>query len=521
MKTIKTFVLILFSCIVYCQPGELDLSFGNQGKTITTFEDFSAEATSIALQTNGKIVVVGTGFGDSHDDLIAVRYSTDGIIDESFGTDGRFILSISDFRDRCFDVTTDEFDNIYLAGITFNQDFDSKGFVAKISNDGTIDSTFAENGIWINPDNETNDDIRSIIIHSDNKLLIAGKTRFQFESDNIILIKLNTDGTYDNNFGNNGQVKVIAPDGYNPKFAAIDNEGNIVTGGFQLSNSINVVLSKFDNDGNIDQTFGNNGIVIDNSQLDEFGRSLAIQNDNKILVGTGIANSSGRDFGLNRYEPNGDLDGTFGDNGKVSTDFQNTSNTAHSVIIQDDERIILSGFLGVTPNHDYAIARYDIDGSLDSTFGDNGKVITDFSLDDLIFTSIIDTDGKLLCAGNSKTNNDVSSFSIARYYTEMGTNTNDQLTNTNLINIHPNPSNGSFSIKFRRSNIKVIAIQILDIDGQIYQSINSEEVDQIKNEEIEIKLSNRIISGIYLVKIVTKNSSFCKQIVLQRWSDYH
>jgi len=346
--------------------------------------------------------------------------------------------------------------------------------------------------------------------------LIAGKTEITGQPTSSLVIRLNSDGTIDNDFGENGIANSIVPDGYNPKFAKLNSKEEIITGGFLLDNSTNIILIKFNQQGEIDLSFGVNGVMVDNTILDEFANSIAIQNDDKIIVGTGITNISGRDFGMVRFNQNGSLDTNFGSNGRVSTDFSLTSNTAHSVILQEDGKIILGGFLGTTPNHDYAIARYDTLGNLDVTFGNDGKVITDFELDDLMFASTIQSDGKLLCAGTAKTSDDFSSFSIARYLTQIETSTFDIIGNLNQLKVFPNPSDGNFSLSFELEISTSASISLFNSSGNLIQKIiNNKKLIKGLNT-IDINLKKKFGNGLFIMKIKTDEGSFYKKLIIER-----
>jgi len=516
MKLTQTLILTLITNLLFSQAGNLDLTFGDEGKMITSFEQLSAEANAIGYQSDGKIILTGIGISASNEDIIAVRYLPNGQLDTNFGVDGRFILSISNFRDRCYDIVVDTNENIFMTGYTANANFEFKGFIIKLNMDGDIDSTFAQNGIWISETPNTREDFREILLQSDGKILIAGKTEIIGQPTSSLVIRLNSDGTIDNDFGENGIANSIVPDGYNPKFAKLNSKEEIITGGFLLDNSTNIILIKFNQQGEIDLSFGVNGVMVDNTILDEFANSIAIQNDDKIIVGTGITNISGRDFGMVRFNQNGSLDTNFGSNGRVSTDFSLTSNTAHSVILQEDGKIILGGFLGTTPNHDYAIARYDTLGNLDVTFGNDGKVITDFELDDLMFASTIQSDGKLLCAGTAKTSDDFSSFSIARYLTQIETSTFDIIGNLNQLKVFPNPSDGNFSLSFELEISTSASISLFNSSGNLIQKIiNNKKLIKGLNT-IDINLKKKFGNGLFIMKIKTDEGSFYKKLIIER-----
>jgi uncharacterized delta-60 repeat protein len=516
MKSIQTLLLLLITNFLYSQAGNLDTSFGDEGKTITEFEQISAEANSIVVQSNGKIVLAGIGISDSDEDIIAVRYLSNGQIDTGFADNGKFKISISDFRDRCYDISVDSLDNIFFTGFTFNENFEPKGFVIKVNSNGEIDSTFAQNGIWLSQEPDTREDFREILIQQDGKILIAGESVIFGQSANSTVIRLNPNGALDTDFGQNGIAKIIVPDSYNPRFAKLNSNEEIITGGFLLDNSTNIILSKFNQEGESDMSFGTNGVVIDNTALDEFARDIAIQEDDKILVATGITIASGRDFGLVRFNTDGSLDTSFGSNGKITTDFSQTSNTAHTINLQENGHIILGGFFGITPNHDYALARYDSLGNLDDSFGNGGKITTDFGLDDLAFTSTIQSDGKLLCAGNSKTTDDNSSFSIARYFTQTGTNTVNIPDILNSIKLFPNPSNGKFELTFDLKKSSIISIDLLNINGMHLQKIVDNSFFSKGENTIDIDLNDNSSSGLYLISIQTERGIINQRIVIKR-----
>ena len=517
MKCTQTILLILISSILFSQAGSLDTSFGNEGKTITEFEGISAEANAMAVQSDGKIIMSGFGEIGSDEVIVAVRYMPNGEIDAGFADEGKFIFRISNFRDRSYGIAVDSLNYVFLTGITRNSGSVNKGFVIKLNENGAMDSTFAHNGIWISEEPDTREDFREILIQDDGKIVIAGATVIvgQTESSSII-VRLNPNGTLDDSFGQNGFVKTNVPDSYNTRFAGLNSKEDIITGGFLLGIDTKAILIKFTKEGEVDLSFGTDGIMIDNSVPTGFAYELAFQSDDKILLVAGVTTLFGRDFGLTRYNEDGTLDSTFGTNGKISTDFLQGSNTAHSIVVQEDGKIILSGFLGITPNHDYAISRYDSLGVLDSSFGNNGKIITDLGFDDSAFASAIQSDGKLLCGGNSKTADGNSSFSIARYFTEMETSTLNIPEIVNSISIFPNPSNGKFSLVFDIKSSSNTSIDLLSSNGQVINKIIDNRFLTKGENAIEIELAENIIMGLYFLRIETEMGIVNSKLLIEK-----
>ncbi|HSB10092.1 MAG TPA: delta-60 repeat domain-containing protein [Blastocatellia bacterium] len=156
--------------------------------------------------------------------------------------------------------------------------------------------------------------------------------------------------------------------------------------------------------GELDPSFGNGGkVVTDFSGNDDGASSVAIQPDGKIIAaGTSTAQGGTPDFALARYNVDGSLDASFGSNGKVTTDFFQDGDFLHAVAIQEDGRIVAAGSaMEPGAGSEFALARYNPDGSLDTSFGANGKATTSFSGNDAAFAVVVTPAGKIVAVGTS------------------------------------------------------------------------------------------------------------------------
>jgi uncharacterized delta-60 repeat protein len=143
-----------------------------------------------------------------------------------------------------------------------------------------------------------------------------------------------------------------------------------------------------------------------------FGGALAVQQDGKIVA----AGRAGSDFVLARYNPDGTPDAGFGGAGNVTTDFGGVLfDAAFGVALQSNGKIVVAGGAFSPPAADFALARYNTDGSLDPTFGSGGKVATDLGGFDVAFGVALQTDGKIVAAGQGGSSSD---FAVARYLGE-------------------------------------------------------------------------------------------------------
>ncbi|MBP7477046.1 MAG: T9SS type A sorting domain-containing protein [Chitinophagales bacterium] len=176
--------------------------------------------------------------------------------------------------------------------------------------------------------------------------------------------------------------------------------------------SILFSIQSFAQDGTLDPTFGVGGKVTTDLGL-EGVMAIAIQSDGKIVAAGTYKNGVNLDFGIARYKTNGTLDSSFSGDGIQFTDFNSSDDEAFNLAILPDGKIIVVGYTyksNLTLN-DYAIAKYNSDGSLDNTFGTSGKVITDIDDDIAKFIKVM-SDGKFFVGGNISTN---PRFTLAKY----------------------------------------------------------------------------------------------------------
>jgi len=225
-------------------------------------------------------------------------------------------------------------------------------------------------------------------------------------------------GDLDNTFGTNGLVTTdFNGNGGIVSKMKIDSSNRIVVAGYSTINGYyDFALARYDNSGNLDSTFGTGGLVTtDFSGHDDIGNAIAIDSSNRIVV-AGFATINGNaNFALARYDNSGNLDATFGQNGLVTTDFSGNYDTANAIAIDSLGRIIVAGSANINDVNNFALARYDNSGNLDSTFGTNGLVNTNFSgYADSAYEMQIDSLGRIIVAGSASIN-DSASFALARY----------------------------------------------------------------------------------------------------------
>jgi uncharacterized delta-60 repeat protein len=370
-----------FGLVRYNKNGSLDTTFGIGGNVTTDFLNIPSfgsvdAANAVALQADGKIVVAGlAGIGSFSFGL--ARYEADGSLDSGFGSGGRVITRFSKFDASANDVAIQPDGKIIAVGSTNTSfdDFPKPDFaIARYNTDGSLDSTFGVGGKVTTDFMGLGDTAAAVAIQTDRKIVVAGSSQvslFAPELTQFSIARYNVDGTLDSSFGVGGKVRPFLLGGFDQanSVASLPN-GKIIVAGVITNNHLpsesDFGMIRLNGDGSIDVSFGSGGIVTtDFSSEFDSANHIAIQSNGKIVL-AGIV-SKGRfedltDFAIARYNPDGSLDTSFGSGGRVTTDFFGFSNKANAVVIQQDGRILVAGRAdgsGIGPPFEFALARYD------------------------------------------------------------------------------------------------------------------------------------------------------------------
>ncbi|MEI9911790.1 MAG: T9SS type A sorting domain-containing protein [Bacteroidota bacterium] len=415
-----------FALARYNTDGSLDNSFDSDGKLTTIFSASDNQIKSVAIQSDGKIVVAGSFYnGPNASDFAIVRYNTNGSPDNSFDTDGKLTTDFGATDDQAASIAVQSDGKIVVAGYSNNGN-DNDFAIARYNTNGSPDNTFDGDGrLTTDIINFSSDILTSMAIQNDGKIAVAGYSNNGMGND-LAVARYNVNGSLDNSFDGDGKLATDMGSSYEQIASiALQSDGKIVGAGYTedgITFKDNFAIVRYNVSGSLDNSFDSDGKLITNiSSSYDIGRSLAVQNDGKIVVAGYTGNTdlgSNNDIALVRYNANGSLDNSFDGDGKLTTDISSSDDKVHSIAIQSDGKIVVAGTSLTGNSYDFALVRYHANGSLDNSFDGDGKLTTYLSLSDDIATSIIiQSDGKIVVAGNSYNGND-RDFALVRYNTD-------------------------------------------------------------------------------------------------------
>ena len=367
-----------FALVRYNADGSLDPSFDGDGKVTTDVESNSNDvANSLALQADGKILLGGYSYTAGYERFALVRYNTDGSLDTSFDFDGRVTTAFGAYsHDWGSSVTVQVVDGkILLGGYSYISSTGYYNFaLVRYNADGRLDTSFDGDGKVTTALSSYNDKGSSVVVQADGKILLGGST-ISNGYEAFALVRYNADGRLDTSFDGDGKVTSdFGAFGGRGASVTVQADGRILLGGSTISyGATTFALARYNADGSLDTSFDFDGKLTTEFRANSSSSasSVMVQGDGKILLGGygyGYGNSS-ESFALVRYNADGSLDTSFDGDGKVTTAFGELSyDRGTSVTLQADGKILLGGYSGTVANFDFALARYNADGSLDASF---------------------------------------------------------------------------------------------------------------------------------------------------------
>jgi len=404
------------SGVLRATDGDLDPTFGIGGKVTTGFDVPTASATTVALQPDGKIVAAGWLFDKTANiDFAVARYNADGSLDETFGLHGKVRTDFFGLDDIANAVALQPDGKIVVAG-NARSGLDLHFALARYDPDGSLDTTFDSDG---RATGSLFGGAYAIVVQSDGGIVVAGTGYGSGTSNDFALSRFNSNGSPDISFGTGGTVQTDFFGLEDGAFALIILPGgDFVALGYAATNvtGIDLALARYHSDGSPDTSFGSGGKMTTDFGSGDTAYAAALLPRGNVVAAAAVSNPGqpGGALSVVRYVPTGILDQTFGVKGIGSSPFPGDAG-AQSVVVQSDGKIVAAGLALGAALYDFALARFNPDGSPDGSFGMDSRVITDFfGQSDGVRGLLVQPDGKIVAAGGAQ-DATTGYFGLARY----------------------------------------------------------------------------------------------------------
>ena len=311
---------------------------------------------------------------------------------------------------------------IVVVGFAHGSSYDSAFAIARYNPNGTLDRSFSGNGrkktYFFGSDHAT-----GVAIQDDGKIVVVGDAVDSFTPAGAFAVaRYNPNGSPDRSFSGDGKQTTSFPDYAGANAVALQDDGKIVVAGSDqelnqgsLGYDYHFALARYNPNGSLDPSFSGDG-----KQTTDFGRLTTRPTAwrSRMTAGSSRLGQGGNShFALARYDPNGSLDPTFSGDGKVTTGFGfGPDDAANGIAVLGDGKIVAAGRTsGGATSSDFALARYNPNGTLDTSFSGNGKQTTGFGGDDAANAVALDADGKIVAVGQGRGSDGTSDFALARY----------------------------------------------------------------------------------------------------------
>jgi uncharacterized delta-60 repeat protein len=427
---------------------------------------------AIVARPNGKIVVAGTAANDiTKDGVFAITgLNADGHLDTTFGVQGKQITHF-EFQAQGKAMTLDGSGKIILAGNGYQNGMDTVIAIVRYEEHGMPDTTFAKYGKVVTSLEETKSVVNAVAIDGDNNIIVSAIRSAGFYNTMVTLLRYKPDGSLDQSFNSTGVVhSVLGINPYWPQAMAVQKDNKIVVSGSILNanNLFTYVVSRFDANGHPDSNF--NGTGENTTQFEGYSEkyvsALALQPDGKLIAAGFIAfygPYAQFALALTRYDKDGILDEDFGNGGKTTSSFHSSLIYQYGLFTTPEAKLLVTGWGYVDSAYRTFLAKYNHDGSMDTTFASKGILLPK---ENNYVSFLTQGDGKILASGYYS---DLNAYGVARYL-QNGTPDSSYGQNGIIMTLPPGTDGTSNGPEFLQSNDKFITSNIVHRDTP-YSSI--------------------------------------------------
>lgn len=396
------------------QAGTLDNSFSGNGYALETISSIHDGAKDIAVRADGKIVVCGTDDTALNNQMLVVRYTSDGVLDPSFSGDGKLIVPIGFVPDNRGNAVLLQPDNMILVAGTENTMDGYRMTVVRLQSNGSLDASFGTNGRATITETDLASEASSMVLLADGSVVLGGSGFDQVSSP--LVAKVDAWGVPDSAFTAAATAAIGGSLVARVNSLAVLPDGRLLIAG---SGDTPPKIMRLLADGTSDTSFGTGGSTTIPVGSNSVLRALKLRDDGRI-VGAGYRYDGSFERGVVfQLEESGALDPSFGDNGVATFSTAEYDERFTDLEPLPDGQLVTTGYIWDLAEGDFTLRRLDAAGVPVSGFGTDGMVISNFTVYmDLAECMTVQTDGKLLVAGS--VSGPIEQFAVARYNMDGG-----------------------------------------------------------------------------------------------------
>ncbi len=360
---IRTLRLICLCCIFFVLSISsafavtLDQTFGNDGRVAVELGVYGERANAVAVQPDGKIVVAGSSSNAADHDFMLFRLLADGSLDPDFNYDGTVTTAVGSGDDEALALVLQDDGKILAVGYSSNES-DRDFALVRYNSDGSLDRNFGEEGIVVTPVGNSDDEITGVALQEDGAAIVTGSAK-----------------------GTTGRV---------------------------------LVLARYLDDGSLDKDFAEQGFSFTGVGDDAQAESVAIQKDQKLVVSGSYVEGEKLGMMVVGFDENGLLDEDFGQYGIAISADGTMQSEGYGMIIRKDGAILVAGSVGIDGERDAALFQFTDDGKVDKEFDKDGVLVTSVGPDDDVLYDVIEIESGIAASGYAAKEN-VKEFLLINY----------------------------------------------------------------------------------------------------------
>jgi uncharacterized delta-60 repeat protein len=395
----------------YLPDGRLDPSFGDGGVTVVDVGDgYTNGLADVKLAPDGKILAGGMAGRISDSRITVMRFTADGRLDPSFGAGGKASLDTGR-QQSTFAIALDAGGKVTVSGSLV----DVGGIVARFNADGSVDTTFGVDG-WAGTPVGGLD----VAVDAAGRAVLAGSGG---NPNTGTVVRLTPSGKLDPSFGGGDGVATVqpTPGGYSYFHSVtVTPGGEVVAAGYAWApnapTNADLIVARFTADGSADVSFNGTGrVATDFFSGGDYAEAAVVAPGGKV-VAAGSAEANGfATEALVRYNADGTLDSAFDGDGKVFVPFEGARREVYDVLSQPDRKVVVGGTSVTGPRKDFYVARFNPDGTPDSSFEGNGRAVTYLGAgrQSVVRALVLQPDGKIVAAGTAAPAGDAEALDVA------------------------------------------------------------------------------------------------------------